>query len=318
MKILITGGAGFIGSHLTERLLEKGHHVVVIDNFDDFYDPKEKRRNLIRCHSNPKFLLVEGDIKDEKRLREIFGKDKIDTIIHLAAKVGIRPSIKHSRLYQEVNIGGTLSLLEAARDFKIKNFIFGSSSSVYGERSGVPFRENDRVDKPISPYGLSKVAGEQLCYVYHRLYGIPITCLRFFTVYGPRQRPDLAIRKFIKAIDKGKRITMFGDGSSERDYTYVEDIVGGVVKALPKTFGFEVINLGNSSPVKLKDLIVLIGDTLGKEARVKKLPVQPGDVSKTYADVSKAKKLLGWEPKTKIEVGLAKMVEWYNSYDKDS
>lgn len=311
MRILITGGAGFIGSHLTERLLGKGHRVVVIDNFDDFYSPKEKRRNLIRCRRNPRFLLVKGDVRNEKKLREVFSKEKIDTVIHLAAKVGVRPSIKHPRLYQEVNVGGTLSLLEVVRDFKIKNFIFGSSSSVYGERSRVPFRENDRVDKPISPYGLSKVAGEQLCYVYHHLYGIPITCLRFFTVYGPRQRPDLAIRRFIKAIDGGKQITMFGDGSSERDYTYIEDVVDGVVKALPKAFEFEIINLGNSNPVKLKDLIALIESTLGKEARVKKLPIQPGDVSRTYADISKAKKLLNWEPKTKIEAGLAKVVDWY-------
>ncbi len=314
MKILITGGAGFIGSHLTEKLLDEGHRVVVLDNFDDFYDPKEKRRNLIHCRSNPGFFLVEGDVKDEKILRKVFGKHKINTVIHLAAKVGVRPSIKNPKLYQEVNIGGTLSLLEAVRDFKIKNFIFGSSSSVYGERSKVPFRENDRVDKPISPYGLSKVAGEQLCYVYHHLYGIPITCLRFFTVYGPRQRPDLAIRRFIKAINEGKQITMFGDGSSERDYTYVGDIVDGVVKSLPKAFEFEIINLGNSNPVKLKNLIVLIESILGKKAKVKKLPIQPGDVSRTYADVSKAKRFLNWEPKVKIEEGLAKAVEWYIHY----
>lgn len=314
MKILITGGAGFIGSHLAEKLLDEGHRVVVIDNFDDFYDPKEKRRNLIHCRSNPEFFLVEGDIRDEKKLKNVFNKDKIDVVVHLAAKTGVRPSIKHPQLYQETNIGGTLSLLEVVKDFKVKNFIFGSSSSVYGERSKVPFRENDRVDRPISPYGLSKVAGEQLCYVYHHLYGIPVTCLRFFTVYGPRQRPDMAIRKFIQAIDKGRQITTFGDGLSERDYSYIDDIVSGVLKAIPKNFGFEIVNLGNSTPIKLRELISLIEESLQKKAKIKKAPSQPGDVTRTFADVSRAKILLGWKPKTKIKEGLAKMVAWYIHY----
>lgn len=314
MKILITGGAGFIGSHLAEKLLDEGHRVVVIDNFDDFYDPKEKRRNLIHCRSNPEFFLVEGDIRDEKKLKNVFNKDKIDVVVHLAAKTGVRPSIKHPQLYQETNIGGTLSLLEVVKDFKVKNFIFGSSSSVYGERSKVPFRENDRVDRPISPYGLSKVAGEQLCYVYHHLYGIPVTCFRFFTVYGPRQRPDMAIRKFIQAIDKGRQITTFGDGLSERDYSYIDDIVSGVLKAIPKNFGFEIVNLGNSTPIKLRELISLIEESLQKKAKIKKIPSQPGDVTRTFADVSRAKMLLGWRPKTKIKEGLAKMVAWYIHY----
>ena len=314
MKILVTGGAGFIGSHLAEKLLDGGHRVVVIDNFDDFYDPKEKRRNLIYCRSNPEFFLVEGDIRDEKKLKDVFNKDKIDVVVHLAAKTGVRPSIEHPQLYQETNIGGTLSLLEVVKDFKVKNFIFGSSSSVYGERSKVPFRENDRVDRPISPYGLSKVVGEQLCYVYHHLYGIPVTCLRFFTVYGPRQRPDMAIRKFIRAIDKRRQITMFGDGSSERDYSYIDDIVGGILRAVPKNFGFEIVNLGSSTPIKLRELISLIEESLQKKAKIKKIPSQPGDVTRTFADVSRAKMLLGWKPKTKIKEGLAKMVAWYIHY----
>ena len=314
MKILVTGGAGFIGSHLAEKLLDGGHRVVVIDNFDDFYDPKEKRRNLIHCRSNPEFFLVEGDIRDEKKLKNVFNKDKIDVVVHLAAKTGVRPSIEHPQLYQETNIGGTLSLLEVVKDFKVKNFIFGSSSSVYGERSKVPFRENDRVDRPISPYGLSKVVGEQLCYVYHHLYGIPVTCLRFFTVYGPRQRPDMAIRKFIRAIDKRRQITMFGDGSSERDYSYIDDIVGGILRAVPKNFGFEIVNLGSSTPIKLRELISLIEESLQKKAKIKKIPSQPGDVTRTFADVSRAKMLLGWKPKTKIKEGLAKMVAWYIHY----
>lgn len=314
MRVLVTGGAGFIGSHLTEKLLDQGHWVLVIDNFDNFYDPKEKKRNLNKCLKNPKFTLIEGDIRDKSVLKRLFEKEKIEVVVHLAAKAGVRPSIENPKEYHEVNTLGTLILLEFIKKYKVKNFIFGSSSSVYGERLKVPFRESDRVDRPISPYGLSKVAAERICYVYHHLYGIPVTILRFFTVYGPRQRPDLAVRKFIHLIKQGKEIPMYGDGSSERDYTYIDDIIDGILRTLNRNFKFEIINLGNSSPVKLKKLVSLIEKSVNQKAKIKKLPRQPGDVSRTFASIEKAKKLLGWKPKTKIEDGLSKMVEWYDKF----
>ncbi len=312
MKILLTGGAGFIGSHLCGKLLDEGYDVIVVDNFDDFYDPKEKRKNISNFHKKKNFKLVKGDIRNNFLLDKIF-RNKIDKVVHLAAKAGVRYSIKYPQEYMEVNVLGTLNLLELTKKYSVSDFVFASSSSVYGERSKVPFKETDRVDRPISPYAASKVSAEQVCYTYHHLYDIPIKCLRLFTVYGPRQRPDLAIRKFIKAIEGGNKIDVYGDGSSERDYTYIDDIVEGILRAIKTKMSFEIINLGNSQPIKLKNLIALIEKLLGKKAKINRLPPQPGDVSRTYADIAKADKLLGWRPKVKIEDGLAMMIEWYVS-----
>ncbi len=312
MKILLTGGAGFIGSHLCGKLLDEGYDVIVVDNFDDFYDPKEKRKNISSFLKKKNFKLVKGDIRNNFLLDKIF-RNKIDKVVHLAAKAGVRYSIKYPQEYMEVNVLGTLNLLELTKKYSVSDFVFASSSSVYGERSKVPFKETDRVDRPISPYAASKVSAEQVCYTYHHLYDIPIKCLRLFTVYGPRQRPDLAIRKFIKAIEGGNKIDVYGDGSSERDYTYIDDIVEGILRAIKTKMSFEIINLGNSQPIKLKNLIALIEKLLGKKAKINRLPPQPGDVSRTYADIAKADKLLGWRPKVKIEDGLAMMIEWYVS-----
>ncbi|HJY98727.1 MAG TPA: SDR family NAD(P)-dependent oxidoreductase [Patescibacteria group bacterium] len=313
MKILITGGAGFIGSHLARKLLNKGETVVVIDNFDPFYPASEKRKNISDLVKNRKFKLIKADIQEGSRIKNIFKKEKFDYVIHLAAKAGVRPSMLNPKAYIKTNILGTLNLLESSKENRVKNFIFGSSSSVYGERSKVPFSEKDKTDSPISPYGFTKLAGEKLCFVYHHLYGLPVICLRFFTVYGPAQRPDLAIRIFIKLISKGKPVDMYGDGSTTRDYTFIDDIVDGIARSYKKKMDFEIINLGNSSPVRLKDLIRLIGEKLDKDPKINRLPRQKGDVSKTYADISKARLFLNWSPKTKIDSGLGKMIEWYRS-----
>ena len=310
MSILITGGAGFIGSHLCDKLVERGDDVICLDNFDLYYDPRIKRTNIQQNLDKKGFKLVEADVRDEKALRKIFEKNCIEKIIHLAAKVGVRPSIKEPVLYEEVNVRGTLNLLELCKEFKVKNFIFGSSSSVYGNTKKIPFKEED-VPNPISPYGASKRSCELLCHVYSPLYGIPITCLRFFTVYGPRQRPDMAIHKFTRLIDQGKEIPIYGNGSSKRDYTYVDDIVNGTISALDKKFDFEIFNLGNSQTIELRKLISLIEWRVGKKAKLKRLPNQPGDVFITCADISKAKKLLNYSPKIGIKEGIEKIVKWY-------
>ncbi len=315
MSYLITGGAGFIGSHLIDMLLEEGYSIICLDNFDPYYNPQLKRENIKHNLGNTNFKLVEADVRDKKALRKIFKENNIEKIVHLAAKVGVRPSIKEPLLYEDVNVRGTLNLLELCREFKVENFIFGSSSSVYGNTKKIPFSEDD-VPKPISPYGASKRSAELLCHVYSSLYSIPITCLRFFTVYGPRQRPDMAIHKFTRLIDEGKEIEMYGNGTSERDYTYIDDIVEGVLSALDKKFGFEIFNLGNSRTVELRRLISLIEEKLGKQAKNRQLPEQAGDVFITYADISKTRKLLGYEPKTGIKKGIEKFVEWYRALSR--
>jgi UDP-glucuronate 4-epimerase len=309
MKILTTGAAGFIGSHLTERLLARGCHVVGLDNFDDFYDPQIKRHNIQGALSNENFELIEADIRDAGAVDKVVA-DGIDAIIHLAAKAGVRPSIAQPVLYADVNINGTTVLLESAKKHNVKKFVFGSSSSVYGNNEKVPFSEDDNVDFPISPYAATKKACELICHTYHHLYEIDITCLRFFTVYGPRQRPDLAIHKFAKLIEQAKPIPVFGDGTMMRDFTYIDDIIDGIAAAMDKCDGFNIYNLGESRPISVNDLIAEIEKALGKKAVKEYMPAQPGDVERTYADVTKAVNELGYNPSTAIEAGLAEFVVW--------
>jgi UDP-glucuronate 4-epimerase len=309
---LITGGAGFIGSHLCERLLGEGIPVINIDSFNDYYDPASKRRNIHNVSGNKNYKLVEGDILDTKLLKSIFSEEKIGTVVHLAARAGVRPSILEPALYQEVNVTGTTNLLEVSKEFGVDKFIFGSSSSVYGQNKRVPFREDDLVDYPISPYAASKKAGELVCYTYNHLYGISTTCLRFFTVYGPRQRPDMAIHKFTKCIATGEEITMFGSGNSKRDYTFISDIVDGICQAITHCENYHIYNLGESETIELRELISLIAKCLGKEPRIQELPVQPGDVPITYADISRARSEIGFQPQVDMEEGVEKFVKWYN------
>jgi len=312
-SILVTGGAGFIGSHLVEALLRDGRDVVVLDNFDSFYDPAVKRRNLAGFAGRPGFTLVEGDIRDEKRVEAVFGSHPIGVVVHLAARAGVRPSIEQPLLYSDVNLNGTVVLLEACRRHNVGKFVFGSSSSVYGNNPKVPFAEKDDVERPISPYAATKRAGELLCATYHALYRLNVFSLRFFTVYGPRQRPEMAIHKFTRFIDRGLPLPRFGDGSTQRDYTYVNDIVAGVLRAIERVQGYEIINLGGSRTTRLTDLIALLETRLGRKAIVEGQPDQPGDVLATWADVDKAHRLLGYDPKVTIEDGLTRFVEWYRS-----
>lgn len=307
----MTGGAGFIGSHLIENLLKQGYRVICIDNFDNNYDPQIKRRNIESIWNHKNFTLFEGDILDIEFLHKIFQISEIRIIVHLAAKAGVRPSIKEPLAYQKVNVQGTTNLLEMARLFEIEKFIFGSSSSVYGQNKKIPFSEDDPVDHPISPYAATKKACELICYTYHHLYDMPITCLRFFTVYGPRQRPDMAIHKFTNNIYHDKKVSVFGDGSSKRDYTYITDIVDGICKSIEFCSGYHIYNLGESKTIELRKLIDSIAGCLGAEPRIEFLPVQPGDVLITYADISKAKRELGYYPKVEIEQGIEKFVAWY-------
>ncbi|MFZ0034870.1 MAG: GDP-mannose 4,6-dehydratase, partial [Sedimentisphaerales bacterium] len=290
-------------------LLDNGLMVIGLDNFDDFYDPQIKHRNLAACLKNKNFRLVEADIRDSAAMDKTIG-DGVEIIVHLAAKAGVRPSIEKPLLYADVNINGTMALLEAAKKHKVNKFIFGSSSSVYGNNKKVPFSEDDNVDFPISPYAATKKAGELICHTYHHLYGICITTLRFFTVYGPRQRPDLAIHKFAKLIEQNKPIPVYGDGSMMRDFTYIDDIIDGTVAAMNKYSGFSIYNLGESRPISVNGLIAEIEKALGKKAIKKYLPPQPGDVERTYADVTKAANELGYRPNTTIQAGLAKFVRW--------
>ncbi len=308
--IVVTGGAGFIGSHLCEALLCTGREVVAFDNFDDFYDPAVKRRNLAAIDSNPRFTLIEGDIRDRSAVDSLL-RSNVGVVVHLAARVGVRPSIDQPLLYQDVNISGTTVLLEACRRLPRCKFIFASSSSVYGNNARVPFAESDEVDAPISPYAATKRAGELMCRTYHHLYGLPVTCLRFFTVHGPRQRPDLAIHKFVRLIEEDKPIPVFGDGGMTRDFTYIDDIVDGVLRAISRCDGYHVYNLGGSRPVSLSDLIAAIEKVLGKKAVIDRRPLQPGDVPRTYADVSLARRELGFEPATDLTTGLKRVVEWF-------
>ena len=312
MRILLTGGAGFIGSHLAERMLASRYEVWVVDNFDPYYDPKIKRRNLKPALASRNFHLLEGDIRDRRFLERVFKKAKFDKVIHLAAKAGVRSSLKDPISYADVNINGTINLLEACRQHQVKDFIFASSSSVYGE-CRIPYRETEKRLNPLSPYGATKLGGEQICYIYHRLYGMNMTILRFFTVYGPRQRPDMAIHKFTKLIESHKPIQIFGKVDSSRDYTYIEDILSGIMVALRKNFRYEVINLGNSRRVKLLDLIRILEEKLEKKARLKFQPEEKAEPKTTWADISRAKRLLGYRPQTDFQEGIENFINWYKN-----
>ena len=316
MNILVTRGAGFIGSHVCETLLKREDKVICVDNFNDYYNPSIKENNIKSFLKNKNFKLYKIDILEKKELTKIFKKNKIDKIVHLAARAGVRPSLIDPQLYNEVNVTGTLNLLELAKEFKINNFVFGSSSSVYGINKKVPFSENDNLDNMISPYAISKRSAELHCKTYSKLYNLNITCLRFFTVYGPKGRPDMAVYKFTDSIKKCNYIEVYGNGNSERDYTYVDDIVKGILFALDKNLKFEIINLGNSNPVKLSYLIKLIEKNINKKAKIKRLKDQEGDVPITYADISKAKRLLNWKPEIKIEEGIKLFVDWYKDEKK--
>ncbi len=312
MNFLVTGGAGFIGSHVCERLLATGQAVWALDDLNGFYDPALKRRNLADIQALRKpFVFTQGDVSDRPCVERLFREVHFDQVIHLAARAGVRPSLEEPALYQRVNVEGTANILEAARASGVTKLTLASSSSVYGVNSKVPFTESDPVFSPISPYAASKLACEALGHVYHHVYGMDIAMLRFFTVYGPRQRPDLAIHKFARRIAAGQPIEVFGDGSSARDYTYITDIVDGIMACVPQTFGFEIFNLGGSNPITLSRLVELLEASLGKKALVKRMPDQPGDVPRTWADVSKSGRLLGYAPKVRMEDGLPRFVEWF-------
>lgn len=318
MNILVTGGAGFIGSHLCESLVAQRHNVAAVDSFDPFYPAEIKRRNLAALRGSERFRLVEGDIRDGEAVEAALsaaGFDGADVLVHLAASTGVRPSIDSPLLYSQVNVDGTVAMLELARRMGIRRFVFGSSSSVYGNNPKVPFAETDSVDHPISPYAATKRAGELLCHSYHHLHGMAVVCLRFFTVYGPRQRPDLAIHKFARLIARGEPIPFYGDGTTERDYTYVDDILQGIAGAIEYTGAhpdaFEIVNLGESQTVSLRRLVDLLGESLGVAPRIERLPLQPGDVDRTFADIRKARGLLGYSPSTRVEDGIPRFVRWF-------
>jgi UDP-glucuronate 4-epimerase len=313
MNILVTGAAGFIGSHVCEYFIKRGHHIIGIDNFDSFYPANFKSLNLSELEVSSQFQFYKEDIRNNDSLNSIFSKNQVDIVIHLAAKAGVRPSIESITEYYDVNVNGTVSLLESMRIHKVKKLLFASSSSVYGNNSKVPFSESDIVDNPISPYASTKKSGELLCHVYSHLYQFDITCLRFFTVYGPRQRPDLAIHKFTRLIYEDKPIPFYGDGNTSRDYTYIDDIVNGVSCALNNLGGYRIYNLGESTVINLNKLVYTIEKFVGKKAVFNRLPLQQGDVNSTYADVSKAKEEIGYNPQYDFETGIQKFVEWYNN-----
>lgn len=319
--ILVTGGAGFIGSHLCERLLKEGNRVLTIDNFNNYYDPQIKRDNIKEIENTCKennisldnFKVFEGDIRDNEFLQRVFS-NKIDSIMHLAACAGVRPSIENPSLYYDVNITGTVNLLEKCRENNIKQFVFASSSSVYGNNEKVPFAESDRVDNPISPYAATKKSGELLCHTYHHLFDMNIACLRFFTVYGPRQRPDLAIHKFTNLIMEDKEIPFYGDGSTSRDYTYIDDIVTGIMASINYVNTdkkvFDIFNIGGDKTVSLIEMVETIEETIGKKAKLNKMPMQPGDVNRTCADISHSREVIGYNPETKFKNGIEKFIAW--------
>ncbi len=319
-RILVTGGAGFIGSHLCETLLEKGFEVICLDNFCDFYSPKRKWENLKSCLESPDFKLFEADIRKPQDLAQVFEYKQIDMVIHLAAMAGVRPSIQNPELYTEVNVNGTVNLLQACVKHGIKRFIFASSSSVYGNNANIPYRESDPVDKPISVYAATKKAGELLCHNWHHLYGISMVCLRFFTVYGPRQRPDLAIHKFTALIKADKPLPVYGDGSTSRDYTYVSDIIDGVcaaMKYVETDTVYEIINLGESETHDLNQTIAALETVLQLKAHRITQALQPGDVTRTWADISKAQKLLGYVPQTPFHKGLKSFAQWFSAQESE-
>lgn len=310
MPILVTGAAGFIGSNLVERLRGMGREAVGLDNFNDYYDPRIKRANAARL-GELGAEVVEGDFCDMGLCERLFAERRFDMVVHLGARAGVRPSLADPLLYERVNCQGTLNLLECARKAGVPKFVFASSSSVYGDSAKVPFSESDPAARPISPYAATKRAGELHCHTYWHLYGIKAVCLRFFTVYGPWGRPDMAIYKFSDAIENGREIAMYGDGSTKRDYTFIADILDGVVAAMERDLGYEIVNLGESRVTELRRLIALIEEALGKKARIVRQPLQPGDVDTTCADVSKARELLGYDPQHPLEKGLPIFVEWY-------
>lgn len=312
-SVLITGVAGFIASHLSERLLDRGDTVVGIDNFDPFYDRAIKERNLTGQRKQGGFTFIEADIRDAGKMDAIFAEHKPEIVVHIAALAGVRPSIERPGDYMSVNVDGTTNMLNAAAKNGSPKFVFASSSSVYGNNKKVPFSEDDRVDNPISPYAASKKACELICHSFHHLYDMPMTCLRFFTVYGPRNRPDLAAYKFTDRIHHGLPIKQFGDGTTRRDYTFIEDILAGIMAAIDRCEGYHIYNLGNSKPVLLTDMIAIIADAVGKKPVIEMVGMQPGDVEITYADISKAQADLGYDPKTEFDDGIPKLVEWYHS-----
>jgi len=311
MKVLVTGGAGFIGSHLCEALLRRSEQVVVVDNFNDYYSPARKRRNVAGLLEHPDVALYEADIRDRKALAEIFEREKPARVAHLAAMAGVRYSVEQPKLYEEVNVGGTLLVLDQARQHDVRNLVLASSSSVYGADCQAPFREDALCARPLSPYAATKRAAEMLGYTYHHLYGLPVTCLRFFTAYGPRGRPDMAPYRFTDSIYRGEPLQLYGDGSYVRDYTYVDDIVAGVLAALDAAFPYEIINLGNSQTISIADYIALIEEIVERRANIVRLPPAPGDVPLTHADISRARQLLGFDPKTPVAEGMERFVAWY-------
>ena len=317
MSVLVTGAAGFIGSHVTDTLLSQGKTVVGFDSFDDFYSPDTKERNLAEARDDSGFTLVRGDIRDGDALKRL--PSGIDTVVHLAARAGVRPSIEDPELYADVNVMGTSRLLQWAKSREIGTFVFASSSSVYGNNEKVPFAESDRVDHPISPYAATKKSGELLCHAASHLDGLTVACLRLFTVYGPRQRPDLAIHKFAHILSESGLIPMFGDGSSSRDYTYIDDIVAGVLGALDwagrHAGEYEIFNLGNRRSVTLSEMIRTISEEVGVEPRIEQLPMQPGDVMRTFADITRAKSLLGYEPTMEFREGVGRFLEWFEGHE---
>ncbi|MCP5021917.1 MAG: NAD-dependent epimerase/dehydratase family protein [bacterium] len=310
MKILVTGGAGFIGSHLCDALLARGDDVTVLDNFNDFYDPAIKRGNAAALQGA---RIVEGDIRDESLVNNLFVEGQFDVVVHLAAMAGVRPSLKDPLLYQDVNLKGTMVLLEATRSRPGTKFVFASSSSVYGGNTKVPFHEDDPVLTPISPYAATKRSSELLAWTHHHLFDIPTTGLRFFTVYGPRQRPEMAIHKFVRLVMNGEPIPFFGDGSTRRDYTYVSDIIDGVVRSIDQCEGYEIYNLGESETTSLAELVEAIGKACGQEPIIDRQPMQPGDVVITFADVSKAREKLGYQPGVPVSRGLGLFVDWFRA-----
>ena len=309
-RILVTGGAGFIGSHLVDRLLQRGDEVVCFDNFNDFYDPAIKRGNVEEHLRQDRCTLVEGDLRSPDDLARCFAQP-VDQIVHLAAMAGVRPSLDNPGLYVDVNLRGTVNLYDCALEHGTKRVVFASSSSVYGANRKVPFSEDDSVDHPVSPYAATKKAGELLSHTYHHIHGMDITCLRFFTVYGPRQRPEMAIHKFTRLIDEGKPLPMFGDGTTRRDYTYVDDIIDGVMRAMGQNDGYRIYNLGESDTIELRELIAVIEDCLDRKAIIDQKPEQPGDVPATFADISRAREELGYAPATGVREGVERFVAWY-------
>lgn len=309
--ILVTGGAGFIGSHLVNALLSKKYTVVSMDNLNDYYNPEIKKLNIQSHRDYDNFTFIEGDIRSYELLDSVFTRYDFGTVIHLAAMAGVRPSLENPLLYTDVNINGTQQLLEAMSKHDVKKFLFASSSSVYGNNEKTPFSEDDNVDYQISHYGGTKKMGEILCYPYSHLFNIPTTCLRFFTVYGPRQRPEMAIHKFVRKVMKGESLPFFGDGSTSRDYTYVDDIIAGIMASMTADDGFIVYNIGNSEPVKLSELVEIIEAKTGKKAKLDKQDIPAGDVLKTYADISRARQRLDYNPQTQMDEGIEKFVEWY-------